>query len=180
MPSSTQLKLGSWYILGGDEMHTKAELIKLGLGLRLSSAIWDLSLGLNWALKTFPGGGLSRSGNIAQLRWGLSLATSCVWAVPYSGETLLWGQNNIVTTPTQPQLNLFWVWHDYSNEFTRLREGLKRNSEISTTISNWENKYLTMVIAPFCHAKKSILEIEPYDKKMRKIFALEFHRFLWT
>ena len=65
--------------------------------------------------------------------WGFSclilhtkILTSCVWAVPYSGETLLWGQTNIVTTPTQPQLNLFWVWHEFSNEFARLREGLKR------------------------------------------------------
>ena len=26
------------------------------------------------------------------------------------------GSECIVTTPTQPQLNLFWVWHEYSNE----------------------------------------------------------------
>ena len=50
--------------LGFAELGNKAELDQLGLEL------W-----LNWSLEDFPGGGgWGRTGNIAQLSWGLSLA----------------------------------------------------------------------------------------------------------
>ena len=52
--------------LGLAELGNKAELDQLGLEL------W-----LNWSLEDFPGwvggGGWGRTGNIAQLSWGLSL-----------------------------------------------------------------------------------------------------------